>query len=213
MADTPADALTARSFGAEGHRALPHGTTCSSMASGSGHARGMILAETEEGRRAALAKLLPMQAGNFCRTLFENRWRAYPSPSACSTARCTNFWPEHAEGGDRRSGAAMGISPDNLRERTETLHEFTRCSVAIAGCVGGLLSRDSRMQCRAIFEAAADSRQKTRRPGGARNHFGGAWWGLKSELYFVKARIDQVGKDRHGRASAWTLDINLVGHP
>ncbi len=63
-ADTPADAATARKFGAEGiglcrteHMFFDADRIIA--------VRQMILAESEEGRKAALAKLLPMQRGDF----------------------------------------------------------------------------------------------------------------------------------------------------
>ena len=63
-AETPADARMARSFGAEGiglcrteHMFFDGGRIVAM--------REMILADTEKGRRAALAKLLPMQRADF----------------------------------------------------------------------------------------------------------------------------------------------------
>ncbi len=63
-ADTPADARTARAFGAEGiglcrteHMFFEPDRILA--------VRQMILSETSEGRRAALAKILPMQRGDF----------------------------------------------------------------------------------------------------------------------------------------------------
>ena len=63
-ADTPADAATARKFGAEGiglcrteHMFFDADRIIA--------VRQMILADTEEEREAALAKLLPMQRGDF----------------------------------------------------------------------------------------------------------------------------------------------------
>jgi pyruvate,orthophosphate dikinase len=68
-AETPTDARTARSFGAEGiglcrtEHMFFEGDRIVAM-------REMILADTEDGRRAALAKLLPMQRSDFIE-LFE----------------------------------------------------------------------------------------------------------------------------------------------
>ena len=68
-AETPLDARTARSFGAEGiglcrtEHMFFEGERIVAV-------REMILADTEEGRRAALAKLLPMQRQDFAE-LFE----------------------------------------------------------------------------------------------------------------------------------------------
>ena len=63
-ADTPADAAVARRFGAEGiglcrtEHMFFDGTRILAM-------REMILAETSTARRAALAKILPMQRNDF----------------------------------------------------------------------------------------------------------------------------------------------------
>ena len=63
-ADTPADARTARDFGAEGiglcrtEHMFFEGERIVAM-------RQMILAEDVKGRRAALAKILPMQRADF----------------------------------------------------------------------------------------------------------------------------------------------------
>ncbi len=63
-ADTPKDATVARNFGAQGiglcrtEHMFFEGDRIKSM-------REMILAEDETGRRAALAKLLPMQRSDF----------------------------------------------------------------------------------------------------------------------------------------------------
>ena len=68
-AETPTDARVARSFGAEGiglcrtEHMFFEGERIVAV-------REMILADTEEGRRAALAKLLPMQRQDFA-DLFE----------------------------------------------------------------------------------------------------------------------------------------------
>src|SRR5260221_8949493 len=68
-ADTPADARVAREFGAQGiglcrtEHMFFEGDRIVAV-------REMILAEDEQGRRLALAKLLPMQRGDFAE-LFE----------------------------------------------------------------------------------------------------------------------------------------------
>jgi pyruvate,orthophosphate dikinase len=68
-AETPADARAAR-LSAPRASACAAPSTCSSRANASLAVREMILAETEAGRRKALAKLLPMQRGDFTE-LFE----------------------------------------------------------------------------------------------------------------------------------------------
>ena len=98
----------------------------------------------------------------------------------------------HGEEEIAEVAAAMGISPDKLRERTETLHEFNPmlghrgCRLAVS------YPEIAEMQARAIFEAAADSGQKTGDP--VVPEIMVPLVGLKAELDFVKARIDQVAK-------------------
>jgi len=187
-AETPADARTARSFGAEGiglcrtEHMFFEGERILAM-------REMILAETEEGRRAALAKLLPMQRGDFAE-LFEIM-AGLPVTIRLLDPPLHEFLP-HGEEEIAEVAAAMGISPDKLRERTETLHEFNPmlghrgCRLAVS------YPEIAEMQARAIFEAAADSGQKTGDP--VVPEIMVPLVGLKAELDFVKARIDQVAK-------------------
>ena len=84
-AETALDAAAARRFGAEGiglvrteHMFFDPERIAA--------VREMILADDEAGRRAALAKIHPMQKGDFiaCST----SWKAARSPSACSIRRC-----------------------------------------------------------------------------------------------------------------------------
>ena len=80
-AETPQDARTARSFGAEGiglcrtEHMFFEGDRIIAM-------REMILAEDEEGRRKALAKLLPMQRNDFRRDLRDHGGLAGDDPPA-----------------------------------------------------------------------------------------------------------------------------------
>ena len=86
-ADTPADATTARKFGAEGI-GLCRTEHMFFDADRIVAVRQMILADAVEGRKAALAKLLPMQRGDF-EAMFKVMG-ACRSRSACSIRRCTN---------------------------------------------------------------------------------------------------------------------------
>jgi hypothetical protein len=111
-AETPADAKVARDFGAEGiglcrtEHMFFEGDRITAM-------REMILSETEEGRRTALAKLLPMQRSGFHRAVRDHEGPAGHHPPARSAAARV---PAEDRRGNRRSRRRMGVSVDKLRE-------------------------------------------------------------------------------------------------
>ncbi|WP_292651348.1 pyruvate, phosphate dikinase, partial [Mesorhizobium sp.] len=119
-AETPLDARMARSFGAEGiglcrtEHMFFDGDRIVAM-------REMILAETEKGRRTALAKLLPMQRSDFLE-LFEIM-AGLPVTIRLLDPPLHEFLPKTEEE-VAEVAAAMNVSPDKLRQRTEALHEF-----------------------------------------------------------------------------------------
>ena len=110
-AETPADARQARKFGAEGiglcrtEHMFFEGERIVAM-------REMILADTEEGRRAALAKLLPMQRQDFAE-LFEIM-SGLPVTIRLLDPPLHEFLPKTDEEIDEVS-KAMGVSADKLR--------------------------------------------------------------------------------------------------
>ena len=187
-AETPADARTARSFGAEGiglcrtEHMFFEGERILAM-------REMILAETEDGRRSALAKLLPMQRGDFAE-LFEIM-AGLPVTIRLLDPPLHEFLPRSAEE-IAEVAEAMQVSPEKLAERTESLHEFNPmlghrgCRLAIS------YPEIAEMQARAIFEAAAEAAKKTGDP--VVPEIMVPLVGLKAELDYVKARIDHVAK-------------------
>ncbi|MER8701703.1 pyruvate, phosphate dikinase [Mesorhizobium sp. M1273] len=187
-AETPLDARMARSFGAEGiglcrtEHMFFDGDRIVAM-------REMILADTEKDRRTALAKLLPMQRSDFLE-LFEIM-AGLPVTIRLLDPPLHEFLPKTEEE-VAEVAAAMNVSPDKLRRRTEALHEFNPmlghrgCRLAIS------YPEIAEMQARAIFEAAIEAGRKA-----------GALVvpeimvplvGLVKELDFVKARIDAVAK-------------------
>ncbi|PYE85327.1 pyruvate, phosphate dikinase [Phyllobacterium leguminum] len=194
-AETPADARTARSFGAEGiglcrtEHMFFEGTRILAM-------REMILADTEEGRRAALAKLLPMQRSDFVE-LFEIM-QGLPVTIRLLDPPLHEFLPKTEEE-IAEVAAAMGVDAGRLRERTEALHEFNPmlghrgCRLAIS------YPEIAEMQARAIFEAAVEAGRNTGAPVVPEVMV--PLVGLKAELDFVKARIDAVAKEVMGEAS------------
>lgn len=187
-AETPLDARMARSFGAEGiglcrtEHMFFDGDRIVAM-------REMILADTEKDRRTALAKLLPMQRSDFLE-LFEIM-AGLPVTIRLLDPPLHEFLPKTEEE-VAEVAAAMKVSPDKLRQRTEALHEFNPmlghrgCRLAVS------YPEIAEMQARAIFEAAVEAGRKA-----------GALVvpeimvplvGLVKELDYVKARIDAVAK-------------------
>ncbi|PHP67176.1 pyruvate, phosphate dikinase [Zhengella mangrovi] len=185
-AETPADARMARSFGAEGiglcrtEHMFFEGDRIVAM-------REMILADTEAGRRAALAKLLPMQKADFVE-LFEIM-AGLPVTIRLLDPPLHEFLPKTEEE-IAEVARSLNVNPDLLRRRTEALHEFNPmlghrgCRLAIS------YPEIAEMQARAIFEAAIEAGKAT----GAQvvPEVMVPLVGLMKELEFVKARIDAV---------------------
>ncbi|NGO52278.1 pyruvate, phosphate dikinase [Allomesorhizobium camelthorni] len=187
-AETPADARMARSFGAEGiglcrtEHMFFEGDRIIAM-------REMILADTEKDRRAALAKLLPMQRSDFLE-LFEIM-AGLPVTIRLLDPPLHEFLPKTEEE-IAEVASVMNVSAEKLRQRTETLHEFNPmlghrgCRLAVS------YPEIAEMQARAIFEAAVEAGRKTGNP--VVPEIMVPLVGLKTELDFVKASIDAVAK-------------------
>ena len=187
-AETPTDARTARSFGAEGiglcrtEHMFFEGDRIVAM-------REMILADTEEGRRAALAKLLPMQRSDFIE-LFEIM-AGLPVTIRLLDPPLHEFLPKTEEE-IAEVAAVMGVDADKLRQRTEALHEFNPmlghrgCRLAVS------YPEIAEMQAQAIFEAAAEAGKKTGSPVVPEVMV--PLVGIVKELEYVKQRIDDVAR-------------------
>lgn len=187
-AETPADARVAREFGAEGiglcrteHMFFDEGRIVA--------VREMILADNEQGRRAALAKLLPMQRSDFV-ALFEIM-AGLPVTIRLLDPPLHEFIP-HGDEEIAEVAAAMGVPEDKLKERAEALHEFNPmlghrgCRLAIS------YPEIAEMQARAIFEAAIEAAEKSGAP--VEPEVMVPLVGLKAELDLVKATIDATAK-------------------
>ena len=165
-ADTPADARLAVSFGAEGI-GLCRTEHMFFEADRIQAVREMILADDEKSRRAALAKLLPMQRRDFIE-LFEIMG-GLPVTIRLLDPPLHEFLP-HGEEDIAEVAAAMGADPKKLEHRAAELAEFNPmlgfrgCRIAIA------YPEIAEMQARAIFEAAVGGRQAHRQAGGAGGH-------------------------------------------
>ncbi|MDQ2634772.1 MAG: pyruvate, phosphate dikinase [Pseudomonadota bacterium] len=187
-AETPADARMARSFGAEGiglcrtEHMFFEGDRIVAM-------REMILSDKEEGRRAALGKLLPMQRSDFLE-LFEIM-AGLPVTIRLLDPPLHEFLPKSDKEIDEVA-SIMNVSADRLRQRTEALHE-TNPMLGHRGCrLAVSYPEIAEMQARAIFEAAVEAGRKTGRPVAPEIMV--PLIGLKAEFDFVKARIDAVAK-------------------
>ena len=149
-ADTPGDASTAFSFGAEGiglcrtEHMFFESTRIKAM-------REMILSDDEAGRRAALAKLLPMQRGDF-EALFEEM-NGYPVTVRLLDPPLHEFVPQD-EKGQREMAAEMNVSYEKIKARVDSLHEVNPM-LGHRGCrLGNTYPEITEMQARAIIEAA-----------------------------------------------------------
>jgi pyruvate,orthophosphate dikinase len=188
-ADTPADARAARSFGAEGiglcrtEHMFFEGERIHVM-------REMILAEDEKGRRSALDKLLPMQRGDF--TGLFTVMHGLPVTIRLLDPPLHEFLPKSDEE-IAEVAYAMGMEPSALRQRVDALHEFNPmlghrgCRLAIS------YPEIVEMQARAIFEAAIAAAQET--GAAVVPEIMVPLVGLRSELDYVKAKIDAVALD------------------
>ncbi|NBN63615.1 pyruvate, phosphate dikinase [Pannonibacter tanglangensis] len=187
-AETPADARVARDFGAEGiglcrtEHMFFDGERILAV-------REMILSATEEGRRAALAKLLPMQRNDFVQ-LFEIM-KGLPVTIRLLDPPLHEFLP-HSDAEIAEVAEAMGVAADKLRERALELSEFNPM-LGHRGC-RLLVSYPeiAEMQARAIFEAAVEAGRQTGAP--VVPEIMVPLVGLKAELDLVRGRIDAMAK-------------------
>jgi pyruvate, orthophosphate dikinase len=156
-AETPLDARTARSFGAEGiglcrteHMFFDDERIVA--------VREMILADDEKGRRHALAKLLPMQRADFVE-LF-TIMSGLPVTIRLLDPPLHEFLP-HTEEEIAEVAQAMGADPEKLRRRAAELHEFNPM-LGFRGCrLAVAYPEIAEMQARAIFEAAIEAGKAT----------------------------------------------------
>ncbi|MBB5751951.1 pyruvate, phosphate dikinase [Prosthecomicrobium pneumaticum] len=156
-AETVADANIARAFGAEGiglcrseHMFFESGRT--------GLVRAMILAETVEARREALAALLPLQRADFAR-LF-TVMAGHPVTVRLLDPPLHEFLPRAEEEIAALAGA-LGMAEDRLRRRLEALAEANPM-LGHRGCRLAITFPEiAEMQARAILDAALDAAAET----------------------------------------------------
>ena len=119
--------------------------------------REMILAETTEARKKALAKLLPYQREDF--TGIFKELKGLPATIRFLDPPLHEFLPHEASQIAELS-AKTGISVEKITKRVGELHEFNPM-LGHRGCRLGIAYPEiSEMQARAVFEAAADVQKK-----------------------------------------------------
>ena len=119
--------------------------------------REMILAETVEARKAALAKLLPYQREDF--TGIFKALKGLPATIRLLDPPLHEFVPHEAKA-QADLAKKMGVSAEKVAHRVEQLHEFNPM-LGHRGCRLGIAYPEiTEMQARAIFEAAADVSKK-----------------------------------------------------
>jgi len=149
-ADTPHDSSVARDFGAEGiglcrtEHMFFKGDRITAV-------HEMILSDDEEGRRKALAKILPMQ-----REDFEGIFRAmdgFPVTIRTLDPPLHEFLPQ-TKPEIKELANSLGVNLSELEQRIETLSEANPM-LGLRGCRLGITHPEiTEMQARAIFEAA-----------------------------------------------------------
>ncbi|MBB5985798.1 pyruvate, phosphate dikinase [Sphingobium lignivorans] len=151
-AETPLDCRTAREFGAEGI-GLCRTEHMFFDAARITAVRQMILADSEAGRREALAKLLPEQRADF--TAIFTEMAGLPVTIRLLDPPLHEFLP-HEDVDFADVAAAAGVGVDLLKRRAAELHEFNPM-LGHRGCrLGVTYPEIYEMQARAIFEAALD---------------------------------------------------------
>ena len=156
-AETPEDCKTARSFGAEGI-GLCRTEHMFFDADRIMAVREMILAEREEGRRAALAKLLPEQRTDF-EAIFEVM-AGLPCTIRLLDPPLHEFLPA-SDGDFADLVEATGLPAERLKQRVAELHEFNPM-LGHRGCRLGITYPEIyEMQARAIFEAVCTVKERS----------------------------------------------------
>ena len=187
-ADTPDDARTAIKFGGEGiglcrtEHMFFEETRIRTV-------REMILAEDEQTRRAALAKLLPMQRADFVE-LFEIM-KGLPVTIRLLDPPLHEFLP-HTQAEIEEVARAMNTDPRRLADRARDLAEFNPM-LGFRGCRLAIAYPEiAEMQARAIFEAAVEAEKRTSKAVGLEVMV--PLIATKTEFDLVKARIDATAQ-------------------
>jgi len=159
-ADTPEQASNAVAFGAVGigltrtEHMFFEGNRIDAM-------REMILADTLEAREAALAKLLPYQREDFF-GIFK-ALKGFPATIRFLDPPLHEFLPNTKES-QMDLARKLNIPVEKIINRVHELHEFNPM-LGFRGCRLGIKYPEiTRMQSRAVFEAAADAQKQGFKP-------------------------------------------------
>jgi pyruvate,orthophosphate dikinase len=151
-ADTPDQTANAVAFGATGiglcrtEHMFFEGERIDAM-------REMILAESVEDRKKALAKLLPYQREDFV-GIFK-ALNGYPATIRFLDPPLHEFLP-HETSAQEDLAYKMGVPVERVKQRVKELHEFNPM-LGFRGCrLGVVYSEISEMQARAVIEAAVE---------------------------------------------------------
>ena len=152
-ADTPQDAQTARNFNAEGiglcrteHMFFDSGRLTVM--------REMIFADTSDGRRAVLERLLPMQRDDF--TQLFRIMQGQPVCIRLFDPPLHEFLPMDASG-QRELAEALDLPRSDVTRRIEALREYNPMLGLRGVRLGITVPEIYDMQARAIFEAIVDA--------------------------------------------------------
>src|SRR5262249_42120467 len=186
-ADTPTDARVARVVGAQGiglcrteHMFFEESRILA--------VREMILAEDAAGRRAALAKILPMQREDFVGIFREMGER--PVTIRLLDPPLHEFLPNE-ESALKKTAAELNVSPEKLRERVRQLHEANPM-LGHRGCRLGITHPEIyETQVQAIFEAAAESIRAGNKP---QPEVMIPLIGTRAEFDTLRVMVDEVAK-------------------
>lgn len=155
-ADTPRDAKQARRFGAQGiglcrtEHMFFEGDRIKAV-------REMILSSDLEGRRTALAKLLPMQRGDF-EGIFE-AMDGYGVTIRLLDPPLHEFVP-HQTATQKELASEMGLTLEEVKAKVDSLEEFNPM-LGHRGCRLGITFPEiTEMQTRAIIEAALACKER-----------------------------------------------------
>lgn len=151
-ADTPYDSKVAREFGAEGI-GLCRTEHMFFDAERIAAVREMILSENVDGRENALAKILPMQKGDFIGIFRE--MKGLPVTIRLLDPPLHEFLP-HEDRDIEELSKTMKVPVNAIKHKIESLHEFNPM-LGHRGCRLGITYPEVyNMQVRAIMEAACE---------------------------------------------------------
>jgi pyruvate,orthophosphate dikinase len=159
-ADTPKDAQVTRKFGAGGigltrtEHMFFEGDRIDAV-------REMILAEDVEGRKRALAKLLPIQKADFKAIL--DTMGDLPVTIRTLDPPLHEFLPK-SDAEIQDLARKVNIPPERLKAKVDAMHEFNPM-LGYRGCRLGIEYPEiTEMQAQAIFEAACELKKQGKNP-------------------------------------------------